>query len=55
MQVTLGQRKNRTKKDLRENLFWLSYHEQQKGKGDGVCVQLITEFHDNFSEKASFG
>ena len=53
VQVTLGQGKNRTKKDLRENLFWLYYHEQQEGEGDGVCVQLIAEFHDNFSEKAS--
>ena len=53
MQVTLGQGKNRTKKDLGENLFWLYYHEQQEGEGDGVCVQLIAEFHDNFSEKAS--
>ena len=34
-------------------IFWLSFHEQHGGGGEGVCVQLITEFRVNFPEKAS--
>ena len=35
MQVSLGKGKNRTKKDLYENIFWLSFHEQHGGGGGG--------------------
>ena len=51
MQVSLGKGKNRTKRDLYENIFWLSFHEQHGGEGKGFVSNSSLSFVSIFLKK----